>query len=138
MQNIKLRPSILHFLVTSVLLFRCFSNAWVTVSNDSMRSRSSTILSSTSERVGYLHGQSSCFLPLSQLDQDYYAPRILQVGLSIQFCKTFSNVSNSKYTNHLLKYHKKTLDCRCVPWINNTRCIGRKQRRSSRTRSMGV
>ena len=26
-----------------------------------------------------LHGQNSCFLPLKQLDQDYYAPRIIQV-----------------------------------------------------------
>jgi hypothetical protein len=29
--------------------------------------------------VGNLHGQNACFLPLEQLDQDYYAPRIVQV-----------------------------------------------------------
>ena len=29
--------------------------------------------------VGGLHGDNSCFLPLKQLDQDYYAPRIVQV-----------------------------------------------------------
>mmetsp|Transcript_30987 Transcript_30987/g.35308 ORF Transcript_30987/g.35308 Transcript_30987/m.35308 type:complete len:215 (+) Transcript_30987:156-800(+) len=27
-----------------------------------------------------LHGESSCFLPLAQLDQDYYAPRIIQIA----------------------------------------------------------
>jgi hypothetical protein len=29
--------------------------------------------------TGALHGETSCFLPLKQLDQDYYAPRIVQV-----------------------------------------------------------
>ena len=28
---------------------------------------------------GNLHGQNSCFMPLKQMDQDYYAPRIIQV-----------------------------------------------------------
>lgn len=49
-------------------------------------SRSST--SSTTARFatelhatgGSLHGQNSCFLPLQQLDQDYYAPRIVQIA----------------------------------------------------------
>mmetsp|Transcript_12361 Transcript_12361/g.18116 ORF Transcript_12361/g.18116 Transcript_12361/m.18116 type:complete len:218 (-) Transcript_12361:54-707(-) len=27
-----------------------------------------------------LHGDSSCFLPLQQLDQDYFAPRIVQIA----------------------------------------------------------
>ncbi|CAB9497639.1 expressed unknown protein [Seminavis robusta] len=27
-----------------------------------------------------LHGQNSCFLPLKQLDQDYFAPRIIQIA----------------------------------------------------------
>jgi hypothetical protein len=30
--------------------------------------------------MGYLHGQSSCFMPLKQLDQDYFSPRIIQVA----------------------------------------------------------
>lgn len=29
---------------------------------------------------GSLHGENSCFLPLKQLDQDYYAPRIIQIA----------------------------------------------------------
>lgn len=31
---------------------------------------------------GSIHGQNACFLPLKQLDQDYYAPRIVQVRRS--------------------------------------------------------
>lgn len=43
--------------------------------------------STTKELAG--HGENSCFLPLKQLDQDYCAPRIVQIagaypGLSIQ------------------------------------------------------
>lgn len=30
--------------------------------------------------IGGLHGDNSCFLPLKQLDQDYYAPRIVQIA----------------------------------------------------------
>lgn len=29
--------------------------------------------------AGNKHGENACFLPLEQLDQDYYAPRIVQV-----------------------------------------------------------
>lgn len=29
---------------------------------------------------GNLHGQNACFLPLKQLDQDYHAPRIVQIA----------------------------------------------------------
>lgn len=29
---------------------------------------------------GSLHGENSCFLPVKQLDQDYYAPRIIQIA----------------------------------------------------------
>lgn len=40
--------------------------------------------------IGSLHGDNSCFLPLKQLDQDYFAPRIVQVGSflanAIRFC----------------------------------------------------
>ena len=47
------------------------ASAWVTAPQAS--TRRSTLLN------GFLHGESSCFMPLDQLDQDYYAPRILQV-----------------------------------------------------------
>jgi hypothetical protein len=29
---------------------------------------------------GSLHGQANCFIPLNQLDQDYFAPRIIQIA----------------------------------------------------------
>lgn len=48
--------------------------------------RTNIALSSSTEQAGFLHGQSSCFLPLSQLDQDYYAPRIIQVCLCVCLC----------------------------------------------------
>jgi hypothetical protein len=37
------------------------------------------LASAPSMSTGSLHGENSCFLPLKQLDQDYYAPRIVQV-----------------------------------------------------------
>jgi len=36
--------------------------------------------SSAGGKVGGLHGENSCFLPLKQLDQEYYAPRIIQIA----------------------------------------------------------
>ena len=39
----------------------------------------SAMTMSNSGTVGNLHGQSSCFLPLLQNDEDYIAPRIVQV-----------------------------------------------------------
>jgi hypothetical protein len=44
-------------------------------------SRQFYLQSSTSNLSnGRLHGQDACFLPLEQLDQQYRAPRILQVS----------------------------------------------------------
>jgi hypothetical protein len=37
-------------------------------------------LRSTPTMNGSLHGQNACFLPLKQLDQDYYSPRIVQIA----------------------------------------------------------
>jgi len=37
-------------------------------------------LQSTADSIGGIHGENSCFLPLKQLDQDYYAPRIVQIA----------------------------------------------------------
>ena len=38
--------------------------------------------------AGSLHGEDSCFLPLKQLDQDYYAPRIVQVRQIVSYVPT--------------------------------------------------
>jgi Rubisco Assembly chaperone C-terminal domain len=37
-------------------------------------------MSMTSHQAGSLHGQNACFLPLKQLDQDSYVPRIVQIA----------------------------------------------------------
>ena len=53
------------------------------------RQQPTTLLQSTSLAMsGSLHGQNACFLPLKQLDQDYYAPRIIQVRNQTNFCLT--------------------------------------------------
>jgi hypothetical protein len=88
---------VMTFNVILSLVAIAVTNAWVTTTlpiTTSTRTRtiattksgrrcrsvpSNIALSSSTEEVGFLHGQSSCFLPLAQLDQDYYAPRIIQV-----------------------------------------------------------
>jgi len=35
---------------------------------------------STAAKAGYLHGQGTCFMPLEQMAQDFFAPRIVQVA----------------------------------------------------------
>ncbi|KAG7353430.1 hypothetical protein IV203_002785 [Nitzschia inconspicua] len=42
--------------------------------------RPQPLASTPTMSTGSLHGQNSCFLPLKQLDQDYYAPRIVQIA----------------------------------------------------------
>lgn len=45
------------------------------------RRNSFTRLSETSARIkGSLHGENACFLPLKQLEQDSFAPRIIQIA----------------------------------------------------------
>lgn len=56
---------------------------------------------------GSLHGENACFLPLKQLDQDYYAPRIIQViilfGLKIDVSSIALSVLLSIHLSTLLK-----------------------------------
>ena len=44
------------------------------------RTRTTASTSAVTLSMANLHGQNSCFMPLKQLDQDYYAPRIIQVA----------------------------------------------------------
>ena len=93
-----MRQQSMTFNVILSLVIIAAANAWVTTtlpttstwtiattkSGRRCRSVPSNIaLSSSTEEVGFLHGQSSCFLPLAQLDQDYYAPRIIQVRFKL-------------------------------------------------------
>jgi hypothetical protein len=43
--------------------------------------RTRTYAAAASTATGNLHGQGSCFLPLLQNDEDYIAPRIVQVRI---------------------------------------------------------
>lgn len=59
--------------------------AWVLPNSKSMSTRlhtgaDATTTTSQLMATGSLHGEQSCFLPLQQLDQDYYAPRIVQIA----------------------------------------------------------
>lgn len=59
-------------------------HAWVMptayVARSSTRQTQSQLESSLGMVAGSKHGENSCFLPLEQLDQDYYAPRIIQIA----------------------------------------------------------
>jgi len=57
-----------------LLLSAMVVDAWVTTSK--LRISVSTNPLSASN----VHGEASCFLPLAQMDQDYYAPRIVQIA----------------------------------------------------------
>src|SRR6056300_771079 len=59
--------------------------AWISPSfiipQSNRQSTTTTVLhSSSATSGGSLHGQDSCFMPLKQLDQDYFAPRIVQIA----------------------------------------------------------
>lgn len=74
-------------LATATLVI-CGSSSDGFTGNESIRhpSQTSTSLVQTSATVdstvsvGNLHGQSSCFMPLLQNDEDYIAPRIVQIA----------------------------------------------------------
>ena len=54
--------------------------AWMSPrASDRRRIRQSRLFSTEIARPGNVHGQGACFLPLEQLNQDFIAPRIVQV-----------------------------------------------------------
>ena len=70
------------FVIASIAGFHG-GQAWVLPkSNSIMSTRQNAGATATSQLMatGSLHGEQSCFLPLQQLDQDYYAPRIVQIA----------------------------------------------------------
>jgi len=60
------------------------TRAWVSLSVPLAASKTTNQRSTNSPTLkmseGSLHGENSCFLPMKQLDQDYYAPRIIQIA----------------------------------------------------------
>ena len=59
--------------VTILLLSVSKAVAWV------LPAVGSAAKSSVLNSAGNLHGEGACFLPLQQMESDYYAPRIIQV-----------------------------------------------------------
>lgn len=80
------------YLTLALYLIITYCHAWTTTNINSIRKETPYkfnfhLHSTAKELVG--HGENNCFLPLKQLDQDYCAPRIVQIagaypGLSIQ------------------------------------------------------
>lgn len=66
------------------IVFGCLAPAalaWVPATSTASKQDLFRLQSSVGEdSIGSLHGQQSCFLPLRQLDQDYYSPRIIQIA----------------------------------------------------------
>ena len=68
------------FAIASVAGFRG-GQAWLSPLSSSINTRGGAPTDATQlKAAGSLHGDQSCFLPLKQLDQDYYAPRIIQIA----------------------------------------------------------
>ena len=70
--------------------------AWVNSSPFlSKAGRQATCLGETADlSKGSLHGENACFLPIKQLDQDYYAPRIIQVCTVLTVCILYIATEN--------------------------------------------
>ncbi len=77
---------------------------------------------------GSVHGQNSCFLPLKQLDQDFYAPRIVQV----------SELTNIYLANERIGGLTDDQDRWCLSWAYETRIHGGQIRACSRARTVDV
>ena len=69
------------FVIASIASFRG-GQAWLSPLSSSISTRGGAPTDAISQlkAAGGLHGDQSCFLPLKQLDQDYYAPRIVQIA----------------------------------------------------------
>ncbi|GKY93976.1 hypothetical protein MPSEU_000364500 [Mayamaea pseudoterrestris] len=81
--------SLLCLLIAATLLAIVPVDSWIssqhphhrdTSSRSSSRRATRRLSMSTTDSNSNLHGQNSCFMPLKQLDQDYYAPRIIHVA----------------------------------------------------------
>ena len=71
------------FKLISIISLATCASAW-TLLPQMTKSRASinSALWSTSPNpsvAGSKHGEDACFLPLEQLDQEYFAPRVIQV-----------------------------------------------------------
>ena len=76
--------SVVVAIVASCISLLSCSNAWVIQTPTSRLSQQygvrDRISKCPTKAYGNAHGENSCFLPLVQLDQDYYTPRIVQIA----------------------------------------------------------
>jgi len=72
-----------HYFLAPFAALLSSAEGWVTPSAPISRGNSAFQLSAIppelAESTGNLHGESACFMPLEQNDEEYYAPRIVQV-----------------------------------------------------------
>ena len=77
--------------------FASIANAWVSPFGKTPAQIDTKLsMSTSSSSIGAVHGENSCFLPLEQCDNEYYAPRILQVRhrINSKNCRLFINLLN--------------------------------------------
>jgi len=72
--------------------------------SSSLLQMSAMTMSNSAGTLGNLHGQSSCFLPLLQNDEDYIAPRIVQVRVLTHHIE-FAGEIHTK--SQMIYYHTK-------------------------------
>jgi hypothetical protein len=96
------------FLLAFITLHVSSCDAWVMPAGG--KSTATRQTASTSSHlgmaVGNKHGENACFLPLEQLDQDYYAPRIVQVSTSavnVHYCLTVVGSTSLSHTQLLCR-----------------------------------
>ena len=104
-------------------LFAPLALAWAPVTSivkkNGNRQISRLQSSTDGNQVGGLHGDNSCFLPLRQLDQDYYAPRIIQIAGAYP---TFSGEISHNQKNRFVpsSQHSRNSDhCGYNTWRTN-------------------
>mmetsp|Transcript_23231 Transcript_23231/g.34585 ORF Transcript_23231/g.34585 Transcript_23231/m.34585 type:complete len:225 (+) Transcript_23231:106-780(+) len=67
----------------TTLLLASYASAWITPQGTVRARNNISVMRSISPNQsmgGSLHGQDACYLPLDQLDQEYFSPRIIQIA----------------------------------------------------------
>uniref|UniRef100_A0A7S3PYS7 Rubisco accumulation factor 1 C-terminal domain-containing protein n=1 Tax=Chaetoceros debilis TaxID=122233 RepID=A0A7S3PYS7_9STRA len=67
-------------LIVSTLALATSVEGWVSQNGPALRKNTSKLFSQEIGTDGNLHGESSCFMPLEQVDEEYFAPRIIQIA----------------------------------------------------------
>lgn len=90
--------------------------AWIPAT-PAMKKKNNFRLQSTADSIGGIHGENSCFLPLKQLDQDYYAPRIVQVRHGRALMPT--NINTFLVLCFIVQSLYRDMRCKCPPALTD-------------------